>query len=151
MHVTLCFFYNKVYYFMGCEIDTEVSIWFRPPKNLFWSISEKDLLFTCPHFHFRSEHCCGNKRSKFIENHRCRAGSLFALTVAASAGLPVPISAAQLLYPVLWFPFLLEKILLAFSGAIIDMKHYISLSYQHNDYIFINGPWASLVAQWHEV
>ena len=98
-----------------------------------------------------SEHCCGNKRPKFVENHRCTAGSLFAVTVAASAGLPVPISAAQLLHPVLCFPLLLEKILLAFGGAIIDMKHYISLSYQHNDSIFINGPWASLVAQRHEV
>lgn len=84
-----------------------------------------------------SEHCCGNKRPRLVENHRGRAGSLLAVTVAASDGLPVPISAAQLLYPVLCFPLLLEKILLAFSGAIIDMKLYISLSHQHSDSIFI--------------
>ena len=76
-------------------------------------------------------------------------GRVSAVTVAASAGLPVPISAAQLLHPVLRFPFPLEKILSAFSGAIIDMKHYVSLSYQHNDSIFVYIYKWCRRSQWH--
>ena len=124
-------------YFMGCEIDIEVSILFRPPKNFILKHFRKGSTLHIATFLLYVWTLLWKQEARFVENHRGKAGSLLAVTVAASAGLPVPVSAARLLHPVLCFPLLLEKILLAFSGAIIDMKLYVSLSYQHNDSIFV--------------
>ena len=74
-----------------------------------------------------SEHCCGNERLKCVENHRCRAGLLFALTLAASSSSLAPMPAAQLLHSVHCFSLLSKNFLLFFSGDIIDIKRYISL------------------------
>ena len=54
--------------------------WLRSLKNLLYSILEKDLLFTHPHFCFMSEHCCGKERLECLGNHTFRAGLLFAAT-----------------------------------------------------------------------
>ena len=62
-----------------------------------------------------SEHCCGNERLKCVENRRCRAGLLFAVTLAASASSLAPMRVPSYCIQSTVFPFF-QKFFNYFSG-----------------------------------